>query len=77
MSGLYDEDYYVILRSDREDEFVTRVELEQLLTETIAQVEHLAGTPLTERVRALIDMTCEYVARPGEYLQWYVTRLEK
>lgn len=77
MSGLYDEDYYVILRSDREDEFVTRAELEQLLAETIAQVEHLAGDPLIERVSSLIDRAYEYVARPGEYLQWYVTRLEK
>jgi len=77
MAQLYDEDYYVILRTGSGEEFVTRPELDALLAEVVASVEGLSGDALRAKVKHLIDTACEYATGPDEYLEWYATRLEK
>jgi hypothetical protein len=77
MSNLYDEDDYVVLRPGQDEQFFTRAELEELLCRVIAEQEHLEGMALRERVKHLIDTVCEYRSGPGDYLEWYATRLEK
>ncbi len=71
------EEYYVILRTGEEEQFVTRSELETLLASTVATAESVGGAELDRRVKFLIDTACDYPTEPGQYLEWYSVRLEK
>jgi len=71
------EDYFVVLRTGQSEEFLERPALEDLLRKTVATYEKLEGEKLEQRVRNLMDTACEYPLGPSEYLEWYLTRLEK
>lgn len=71
------EDYFVVLRTGRDEEFLERPALEDLLRTTVAAIEKLEGENLEQRVSNLMDTAYEYPLGPGEYLEWYLTRLQK
>jgi hypothetical protein len=81
---LYSESYFVVLTGSQPEEILTAAELEAKLAEILAtfppedlprpvqQVDAIA-----DRVRLLIDTTCELTFDSGDFMQWYAVRLEK
>lgn len=80
---LYQEDYYVVLESDRPDEVLTAAAM-------LAKLEAvLAANPdripadvqrfptIAQQAQYLFNTACEFDLGPGKYLQWYAVRLEK
>ncbi|MGV2828909.1 chlororespiratory reduction protein 7 [Myxosarcina sp. GI1(2024)] len=82
-SIMYQEDAYVVLESDREEQFMTAEELTGKLKAVLQSAEvnlprELAKfNSLDERVQHLIDNYFELDLGKDKYLQWYVVRLEK
>lgn len=82
-SIMYQEDGYVVLESDREEEFMSALELKTKLqmllqSETIDIPRELAKFNSTEeQAQHLLDNYFELDIGEGKYLQWYVVRLEK
>jgi hypothetical protein len=80
---MYREDCFVVLESDREEEFLSREELIAKL-KTILQ-EHSEDLPrelikitgFDRQVEHLVDNYYELNFGTGKYLQWYVARIEK
>lgn len=81
---LYSESYFVVLTSSQPEEILSAVELEAKLAEILATYP-LQNLPhpvqkletIADRVRGLIDTTCELTFEDGEFMQWYAIRLEK
>ncbi|MGF1542391.1 MAG: chlororespiratory reduction protein 7 [Pleurocapsa sp.] len=82
-SIMYQEDAYVVLESDKEEEFMSAEELktklqQALLSESVEIPRELAKLESTEaRAQHLLDNYFELDIGAGKYLQWYVVRLEK
>jgi hypothetical protein len=81
-SIMYQEDGYVVLEPDRPEEFLTPEELLEKLKGILQQQEDVPRDlrnleSLEEQARALMETYCEFERSPGQYLQWYVVRLEK
>lgn len=82
-SIMYQEDGYVVLESDREEGFMSALELKTKLqmllqSETIDIPRELAKFNSTEeQAQHLLDNYFELDIGEGKYLQWYVVRLEK
>lgn len=81
-SIMYQEDCYVVLESDRPEQFLSKEELLEKLQVILQQQEELPRdlqkfNSVTEQAQYLLDTACEFDVSPGQYLQWYVTRLEK
>jgi Protein CHLORORESPIRATORY REDUCTION 7 len=82
-SLMFNNDAYVVLGTDRPEELLTPAEMFAKLKEIVTKfaddlpidVQQIAG--IDERVKYLLDTSCELDLAPGEYLQWYVVRLEK
>ena len=82
-SIMYHEDYFVVLQPDKPEEFLTPEELLETLKGVLR--EHQGDLPrelqkiatLEEKAQCLRDNFCEWEREPGQYLQWYVVRLEK
>ncbi|WP_448562907.1 chlororespiratory reduction protein 7 [Trichothermofontia sp.] len=80
---LYQEDYYVVLESDRPEEFLTAAAmLEKLKTVLAANPDNIPPDvrrfPTIEaQAQYLFNTACELDVGPGKYLQWYAVRLEK
>ncbi|BAC88226.1 chlororespiratory reduction protein 7 [Gloeobacter violaceus] len=72
-----DAEYYVLLRTGQEEQFLTEVELQAVLADAVRRAEGLEGEALAHQVKFLLDTACDYPTLPGEYLQWYSVRLEK
>jgi Protein CHLORORESPIRATORY REDUCTION 7 len=80
---MFNNDAYVVLETDRPEELLTPVEMFAKLKEIVIKfaadlpidVQQISG--VDERVQYLLDTSCELDLVPGEYLQWYVVRLEK
>jgi hypothetical protein len=81
---MYQEEAYVLLEPDQPEQFITPAELLEKL-ETV-----LAATPQDElppdlqrfsdrhaQATYLMETSCELDVGPGQFLQWYVVRLEK
>ncbi len=83
MPYLYQEDYFVVLETNRPEEILTAAELAEKLRSILAERQDelppdlQSFSSIEEQVHHLIDTTCELDMAPGEYLQWYVVRLEK
>ncbi len=83
MSVMFDNDAYVVLEAGQEEQILTPIEmfdkLKQIVTkfsaELPADVQKI--TSIDDRVKYLLDTSCELDLAPGEYLQWYEIRLEK
>jgi Protein CHLORORESPIRATORY REDUCTION 7 len=73
----------VLLETDRPEQLLTPAEMSDKLTEIVLKfaddlpedVRRIAG--VEQRVRYLLDTSCELDLAPGQYLQWYAVRLEK
>jgi Protein CHLORORESPIRATORY REDUCTION 7 len=82
-SLMFNNDAYVVLETNRPEELLTPVEMFAKLKEIVIKfaadlpidVQQISG--VDERVQYLLDTSCELDLVPGEYVQWYVVRLEK
>lgn len=78
-----DEDMYVVLETNQPEQFVTAAELIAKLESVLStQQAHLpqdlqAIPTIPEQAKHLVSTACELDLGPGEFLQWYVVRLEK
>ena len=82
-SIMYQEDAYVVLESDKEEEFMSAADLKNKL-QTFLQSEgvdiprELEKFDTTEeQAQHLLNNYFELDIGEGKYLQWYVVRLEK
>ena len=82
-SMMYQEDYFVVLEDDRSEQFLTVEELSAKLKGILLSRQEDLPRELVkfanvdEQVQHLINTSCEFDVGPGQYLQWYVVRLEK
>ncbi len=81
---MYEEDNFVVLETNQEEQFLTKLELLEKLENTLKELAFDDLTPdvqkfqsVTEQAQYLIDTSCELDLGPGKYLQWYAVRLEK
>jgi Protein CHLORORESPIRATORY REDUCTION 7 len=82
-SLMFNNDAYVVLETDRPEELLTPVEMFAKLKEIVIKfgdelpidVQQISG--IDRQVQYLLDTSCELDLAPGEYLRWYVVRLEK
>lgn len=82
-SIMYQEDYFVVLETEQTEQFLTPEELLKKLELVIQSQEFDLPTELKkfstleEQAKYLRDNYCELNGDNGQYLQWYVVRLEK
>lgn len=80
---MYQEDAYVVLEADREEQFMTAEELQQKLEKLLASSQIEIPRELTkfdsisDRASYLRDNYFELDIGENKFLQWYVVRLEK
>jgi hypothetical protein len=82
-SLMFNNEAYVVLETDLPEEILTPAEMFDKLTRIVTKfaedlpidVQQIDG--IEARVQYLLDTSCELDLAPGEYLQWYVVRLEK
>lgn len=80
---MFNNDAYVLLETDRPEQLLTPAEMADRLTEIVVKfadelpqdVQRIGS--VEERVRYLLDTSCELDLVPGQYVQWYAVRLEK
>lgn len=82
-SLMYQEDAYVVLEPNQPEQFLTAAELLEKLKAILAdRQEDLPAdlsrfSDLEAQARHLMETACEFDVGPGQYLQWFVVRLEK
>jgi hypothetical protein len=82
-SIMYQEEGYIVLEADREEQFMTAEELQiklgQLLSSNEIEIprELTKFTSITEQASYLRDNYFELDIGENKFLQWYVVRLEK
>ncbi|MEG3439120.1 chlororespiratory reduction protein 7 [Pannus brasiliensis CCIBt3594] len=82
-SIMYQGDYFVVLETDRDEQFHTPDELRDKLKALLESRPDIRVRELErfsspeEKAVHLRDNYCELDVGEGEYLQWYVVRLEK
>jgi hypothetical protein len=82
-SLMFNNDAYVVLETDKPEELLTPAEMFAKLKDIVIKfaddlpidVQQVSG--VDRQVQYLLDTSCELDLGPGEYLQWYVVRLEK
>jgi Protein CHLORORESPIRATORY REDUCTION 7 len=82
-SLMFNNEAYVVLEPNRPEELLTPVEMFAKLKDIVVRfdrdlpidVQQISG--IDRKVQYLLDTSCELDLAPGEYLQWYVVRLEK
>jgi hypothetical protein len=80
---LYESDTFVVLEPPCSEQFLTAAELqEKLKLVLLAQQDVLPRdlqrfSTVDEQVQYLMETACELDMGPGQFLQWYVVRLEK
>lgn len=80
---MYESDTFVLLESGRSEEFLSTAELLDKLKVVLSQRQDdlprdlQRFTSLHEQAQYLLETSCELDVGPGEFLQWYVVRLEK
>jgi hypothetical protein len=82
-SIMYQEDAYVVLEPNQPEQFLTPAELlEKLKAILVTRQDDLPRdlqkfTSVEAQAQYLMETSCEFDVDPGQYLQWYVVRLEK
>ena len=82
-SLMYQQDAFVVLEPNQSEQFLTPAELLDKLKNLLMQrQENLPQdlkkfTSVDAQAQYLMDTSCEFDLNPGQYLQWYVVRLEK
>lgn len=82
-SIMYEEDYYVVLESDREEQFFTALELQEKLQNILLkhpeivprELQQISSPP--EQAQQVMNNYYELDLGDGGFLQWYAVRLEK
>jgi hypothetical protein len=82
-SIMFQEDAFVVLETNQPEQILTPEELLAKLKAILAtrqddlprDLQNFAD--LEAQAKYLMDTSCELDMEPGEYLQWYVVRLEK
>jgi len=74
---------YVLLEPNQPEQFLTPAELLEKLKLILGDRQDdlpqdlRRFTDLTDQARHLMETACELDMEPGQFLQWYVVRLEK
>lgn len=82
-SIMYRQDAFVVLEPNQPEQFLSAEELLEKLKAVLAQRQHDLPRDLQkfstvdEQAQYLMETSCELDVEPGQYLQWYVVRLEK
>jgi hypothetical protein len=82
-SIMFQEDAFVVLETNQPEQILTPEELLEKLVCILANRQDDLPRDLQkfssveEQAQYLRDTSCELDVSPGEYLQWYVVRLEK
>ena len=80
---LYDEDAFVVLETDQEEQILSPDELRDRLKHVLAThpdslpADVAARSPLDAQVEYLVTNYCELTPNPDQFIQWYAVRLEK
>lgn len=80
---MYRQDAFVVLEPNQPEQFLSAEELLEKLKAVLAQRQHDLPRDLQkfstvdEQAQYLMETSCELDVEPGQYLQWYVVRLEK
>lgn len=80
---MYQQDAFVVLEPNQSEQFLTPAELlDKLKNVLMERQENLPQdlkkfTSVDAQAQYLMDTSCEFDLSPGQYLQWYVVRLEK
>jgi Protein CHLORORESPIRATORY REDUCTION 7 len=80
---MYSEDAYVLLEPNQAEQFLSPGELLEKLKVILAGRQDDLPRDLQrfsevgEQAKYLMETGCELDMEPGQYLQWYVVRLEK
>lgn len=82
-SIMYQEDAYVVLEPDQPEQFLTAEELQAKLRAILADRQDELPSDVQrfdtveDQARYVMETVCELDMGPGQYLQWFVVRLEK
>ncbi|MCA1993822.1 MAG: chlororespiratory reduction protein 7 [Coleofasciculus sp. S288] len=82
-SIMFQEDAYVVLEPNQPEQLLTPDELVEKLKAILSQRQDdlprdlQKFTSVEEQAKYLMETSCELDVGPGNYLQWYVVRLEK
>lgn len=82
-SIMFQEDAFVVLETNQPEQFLTPTELLEKLKAILATRQDDLPRDLQKfasvekQAQYLMETSCELDVGPGEYLQWYVVRLEK
>lgn len=82
-SIMYQQDAFVVLEPNQPEQFLNAAELLEKLKAILAQRQHDLPQDLQKfstveaQAQYLMETSCELDVGPGQYLQWYVVRLEK
>lgn len=82
-SIMFSEDAYVLLEPNQPEQFLTPGELLERLKVVLATRQDdlprdlQKFSDLEAQAKYLMETSCELDVEPGQYLQWYVVRLEK
>ncbi len=81
---MYQQDHFVVLETNQEEQFLTASELLEKLTDVLQQLNPQDLPPdlrsadsIEQKAQYLLDTSCELNVGLGQYLQWYAVRLEK
>ncbi|HAG84415.1 MAG TPA: chlororespiratory reduction protein 7 [Cyanobacteria bacterium UBA11162] len=81
--SMFQEDAYVVLETNQPEQFLTQEELlEKLKAILLTRQDDLPRdlqkfSSVEDQAQYLMETFCELDVGVGEYLQWYVVRLEK
>jgi Protein CHLORORESPIRATORY REDUCTION 7 len=82
-SLMFNNDAYVVLEPNRPEAILTPAEMFDRLKEIVIKfaddlpIDVQQISSIDRQVEYLLDTSCELDLAPGQYLQWYVVRLEK
>jgi hypothetical protein len=82
-SIMFQEDAFVVLETNQPEQFLTPAELLEKLKAILATRQDdlprdlQRFTSVEEQAQYLMATSCELDVGSGQYLQWYVVRLEK
>ncbi|HEY9651128.1 MAG TPA: chlororespiratory reduction protein 7 [Coleofasciculaceae cyanobacterium] len=82
-SIMFQEDGYVVLEPNQDEQLLSAEELLEKLKAVLSQQQDdlppdlQKFTSVEEQAQYLMETSCEFDVGPGNYLQWYVVRFEK
>jgi Protein CHLORORESPIRATORY REDUCTION 7 len=82
-SIMFSEDAYVLLEPNQPEQFLTAAEVLEKLKGVLGDRQDdlprdlQKFSNLEDQAKHLMETSCELDMEPGQYLQWYVVRLEK